>query len=91
MEAEYIRAMPADDPYQPLRVTTPREMLAGGYTIEVYCPDCKAWRPVDLQRMVKAGRGDERLIGRTWRCRRCGGVGQMQLQPPVPGHSRPPR
>ena len=80
-----------DDEHKPqLRFTTAREMLAGGYRVEVWCPKCQVWRTIDLQRMLDRGRGDESLIGRRWRCRRCGGAGQMQLQAPAPGVFGPP-
>jgi hypothetical protein len=64
---------------------TPLKLLKYQHSIEVWCPRCKVWRAADLAGMVRAGRGDECLIGRTWRCQDCGEVGQAQLRPPVPG------
>jgi hypothetical protein len=70
-----------------IRLDTARQLLRYQHRIEVWCPECNAWREVDLEAMVRAGRGDESLIGRTWRCVDCGAQGQAQLRPPVPGTS----
>jgi len=78
----YRLTMDHDD-RKPLRYTTAREMLAGGYRVDVWCPRCKIWREISLVSMVRARRGDESLIGRTWRCRVCAEVGQMHLRPAV--------
>jgi len=74
-----------DDPDPPLRYTTARAMLAGGYTLAAYCRRCDRWADVDLNRMVREGRGDKCLVGPTLRCRVCGHVGEGQLRPPAPG------
>lgn len=72
-------------PHNRTRLTTARELIQARHKLEVYCPRCNVWRHMELARMVMEGRGDECLIGRGWVCRGCGGVGQAQLQPPVPG------
>jgi len=77
--------MAIDDPTRSPRYTTAREMLAAGCSIDVWCPRCKVWREISLVSMVRAQRGDESLLGRTWRCRVCAEVGQMHLRPPKPG------
>jgi hypothetical protein len=77
--------MSVDDPSEPLRFTTAREMLAGGYRLAGYYPHCERWAEVDLARLVREGKGDRCLIPVRVRCRRCGELGQAQLRAPVPG------
>jgi transposase-like protein len=73
------------NPLQPSSYNTARELIAGRYRLEIWCPRCRASRSVNLAEMVMRGRGDEPLIGRRWVCRDCGARGEAQLQPPVPG------
>lgn len=66
----------------PPRYTTAREMLDAGCRVEVWCPRCRVWREISLVSIVRARRGDESLMGRTWRCRVCAEGGQMHLRLP---------
>ncbi len=77
------------DPYPPLRYTTARAMLAGGYTLAAYCRRCDRWADVDLARLVRIGQGDRELIPFRPVCRVCGQLGEGQLRPPVPGFCGP--
>jgi hypothetical protein len=77
--------MTIDDPKPSHRCTTAREMLAGGYRVEVWCPRCKTWRHIELAAIVRARRGDESLMGRIWRCRVCAEMGVMHVRPPASG------
>ena len=77
-------AMTIDDPTSPpARYTTAREILAGGHRVDVWCPRCRTWREISLASILRIGRGDESLIGRTWRCRVCAEVAQMHVRPKV--------
>lgn len=82
MAIEYSRGMAIDNEDGSPRYTTAREMLAGGRRVAVWCPRCKAWREISLAAIMRARRGDESLIGRTWRCRVCAETGQMHVRRP---------
>ena len=53
------------------------------HELHAYCCSCDRWSVLDLERMVREGRGEVRLPLRV-RCRDCGEVGQLQVRPPVP-------
>jgi len=58
-------------------------LLKHGHQLAAYCPRYDAWRVLPLAEMVAAGHGERRLPIRV-RCRDCGEVGRLQVQPPVP-------
>lgn len=51
---------------------TARTALARGEKIEVWCNYCQRHRPLDLQALIDAGRGDEPLALLPFRCGGCG-------------------
>ena len=53
------------------------------HELHAYCGRCDRWRVLDLEAMVRQGRGNVRLPIRV-RCRDCGAVGQLQVRPPMP-------
>lgn len=70
-------------------------LLEHEHELHAYCPRCERWLALDLQRMVREGKGSLRLPF-TVRCRGCGDAGQLQVRPPVPTRSQagwiaPPR
>jgi RNase P subunit RPR2 len=56
------------------------------HELHAYCSRCDRWHVLDLEAMVRQGRGEVRLPVRV-RCRRCGDVGQLQVRPPMPARS----
>ena len=75
--------MTIDDSVPTPRYTTAREILAAGHRVDVWCPRCRAWREISLPSIMRARRGDESLIGRTWRCRVCAEAGEMHVRPQI--------
>ena len=53
------------------------------HELACYCTRCDRWAVLDLAAMVAAGYGERRLPI-TVRCRYCGGVGRLQVRPPMP-------
>ena len=53
------------------------------YELHAFCHRCDRWRVLDLERMVREGRGAVRLPLKV-RCQRCGELGRLQVRPPVP-------
>ena len=53
------------------------------HELAAYCPKCRRWAVLDLERLIAEGRGNYCAIGRKPRCKVCGGRGQWQLRPPV--------
>jgi hypothetical protein len=58
-------------------------LLEHDHQLAAYCPRCDRWAVLDLDRMVRDGRGGLRLPVRV-KCKDCGAVGQLQVRPPVP-------
>jgi hypothetical protein len=53
------------------------------HELHAYCSHCDRWHVLDLEAMVRQGRGEVRLPIRV-RCRNCGAAGQLQVRPPMP-------
>jgi hypothetical protein len=53
------------------------------HELHAYCLHCDCWRVLELDLMVRQGRGSLRLP-LVVRCRDCGEVGQLQVRPPMP-------
>jgi len=68
---------------------------AGQHELQAHCLRCDRWRVLDLDLMVRQGRGSLRLPI-VVRCYECGKRGQLQVRPPMPARSsggwiEPPR
>lgn len=61
-------------------------LLEHDHELHAYCPHCQRWRVLNLEAMVRSGRGLQRLPF-TVRCRDCGQIGQLQVRPPTPTRS----
>lgn len=59
-------------------------LLEANHGLSAYCPACRRWAELDLQRLVADGYGARRLQGFRPRCTRCGGLGKVQVRPPTP-------
>lgn len=58
-------------------IRTFADMLDQHMAILAHCIRCRRCVQIDIAAIVAAGRGHESSIGRTWRCSRCGEVGQV--------------
>ena len=54
-------------------------LLQNDHGLSAYCPSCRRWAELDLDRLVREGRGRRRLQGFKPRCRKCGGPGQTKM------------
>jgi hypothetical protein len=66
---------------------TLRGLYERRHQVAAYCPSCRHWAVLDLEGMVRAGRGDMPVKALRPRCRRCGREGEKQVRPPVPDFS----
>jgi hypothetical protein len=66
--------------------------LAGLYEhqhdLAAYCPRCERWRTLDLELLLRQGKGGLRLPWRV-RCLRCGELGEIQVRPQMPRWGNP--
>jgi RNase P subunit RPR2 len=58
-------------------------LYAHDHELHAYCSSCDRWRALNLEWLVRQGKGDVRLPIRV-RCRDCGEIGQLQVRPPMP-------
>lgn len=56
------------------------DLADDGYGLNIDCNSCGVHRAVDPAGLPR----EQRCRNRLWRCRECGGVGQIRLAPPVP-------
>lgn len=61
-------------------------LLEHDHQLAAYCPKCERWRVLPLAHLVANGNGSLRLPVKV-RCVECGGLGRLQVRPPVPTRS----
>ncbi len=60
-----------------MRSETFADLLKHDLALAYHCQPCGRWRDVDLRALVRAGRGDERYVGRRPVCAVCGERGDV--------------
>lgn len=58
---------------------TPSDVLSAGYSLGIFCNPCRVLRDMSAADLVKAGRGDVRLVDLVFRCQKCRAVGSPHL------------
>jgi hypothetical protein len=58
------------------------------HELHAYCCHCGRWGKLDLDQLVRQGKGSLRLPWRV-RCLRCGELGQVQVRPQMPRWGNP--
>jgi hypothetical protein len=54
------------------------------HSLGLYCIACNRWGEADLNWLIETGQGHRQLTETKFRCRKCGGLVEKQLRPPVP-------
>ena len=58
-----------------ITLDTLRALHEHDHELAAYCPNCRRWAVLDLERLIAEGRGDYSAIGRKPRCSNCCGPG----------------
>ena len=65
-----------------ITLDTLRALHEHDHELAAYCPNCRRWAVLDLERLIAEGRGDYSAIGRKPRCSKCGGPGNGSCDRP---------
>lgn len=67
----------------PIRIATLADLKANEMRLNLYCQPCDRWHQLDLDKFIKAGRGDLNYVNARFRCKLCGGTAEKQIRPPT--------
>ncbi len=63
---------------------TIEELHGHNHTLALYCVSCNRWGEVNLDCLIRSGKGNKPVTEARFRCRDCGEIVENQVRPPVP-------
>ena len=67
----------------PIHIETISDLANNNMRFYLYCSPCNRWHQLDLDKFIKAGRGDFNYVNARFRCKECGGIAEKQIRPPL--------